>query len=101
MSTESINLLRNYLIALSRPNNGRAEIPRPAVTISREGGAGALSVAALVARQLDIECPGDPPCPWAVFDRSLITKIVADHSLSKSIEEFIPEDFPFPSERRV
>ena len=95
MSTSSVNLLRNYLSALSQPGAQRPAIPRPTVTISRESGAGALSVATLVARQLDLDCPGDPPCSWAVFDRNLVTKILEDHSLSKKIEEFLPEDARF------
>ena len=81
---------------MSDPATRRPETPRPAVTISRESGSGALTVANLVAQQLNRDCPGDPHCPWAVFDRNLVSKILEDHSLSKRIEEFMPEDARFP-----
>jgi hypothetical protein len=81
MSTDSVNRLRNYLSAQAHPVAQRPEIPRPAVTISRESGAGALIVAKLVAQQLDLDCPGDPPRSWTVFDRNLVTKILEDHRI--------------------
>jgi cytidylate kinase len=65
---------------------------RPAITISRQTGAGAVTVANLVAEQLDVDCQGDPPCPWAVFDRNLAQRILEDHQLSAAMERFIPED---------
>jgi Cytidylate kinase-like family len=92
----SVSSLKNYLNALSLPAKRKSETPRPGVTISRESGAGALAVARLVANQLDLDCPGKPPRAWAVFDRNLITQILDDHSLSKKIEEFMPEDARFP-----
>ena len=96
MSTELVGILTNYLGAMSQPNVQLPSSPRPAVTISREAGSGALIVANLIAKQLDRDCPGDPPCPWAVLDRTLVTKILEDHGLSKKIEEFMPEQFRFP-----
>jgi Cytidylate kinase-like family len=96
MSVDSVSPLKNYLSALSLPRKRKSETPRPAVTISRESGAGALAVASLVANRLNLDCPGDVPCAWAVFDRNLITQILDDHSLSKKIEEFMPEDARFP-----
>jgi cytidylate kinase len=96
MSTELVDVLGNYLGAMSQRNVNRASKPRPAITISRETGSGALAVASLIAKQLDEDCPGDPPSPWAIFDRTLVTRILQDHSLSKKIEEFMPEGFRFP-----
>lgn len=63
MPTDAIDLLRKYVDAMSQSAVGRSKIPRPTVTISRESGAGALTVANRVARQLDLDCPGDPPVP--------------------------------------
>jgi hypothetical protein len=96
MVTDSVSVLKHYLDALSHPIAKPQEVSRPAVTISRQSGAGALAVANLVARQLNLECPADPPVPWAVFDRNLVSKILEDHSLSKKIEEFMPEGTRFP-----
>jgi cytidylate kinase len=88
--------LTNYLSALSQPVARRSKLPGPAITISRESGAGASIVADLVAKQLDFDCPGDPPCSWALFDRNLVSRILEDHSLSKKIEQYMPEDARFP-----
>ena len=96
MSGESVDRLRNYIKALSHSAGGPHKMARPAITISRESGAGALNVATLIAQELDLECPGDPPACWAVLDRDLASKILEDHSLSKRIEEFMPEDSRFP-----
>lgn len=96
MRKSSVDIFRRYLSAQSIPAVEKPRIPKPAITISRETGAGAVTVAHLVAQQLDLDCQGDPPCPWAVFDRDLVSKILEDHNLSKEIEEFMPEDTRFP-----
>jgi cytidylate kinase len=96
MPEDQFGVFRKYFTKMSDPATRRSKIPRPAVTISRESGSGALTVANLVAQQLERDCPGDPPCSWAVFDRNLVSKILEDHSLSKRMEEFMPEDTRFP-----
>jgi hypothetical protein len=96
MPADEFGLLGKYLTTMSDASKRKPKVPRPAVTISRQTGAGALNVASLVAQQLDGDCPGDPPCSWAVFDRNLVSKILEDHHLSKRLEEFMPEDTRFP-----
>ena len=89
MRKSSVDLFRRYLSARSLPAAEQPRIPKPAITISRQTGAGAVTVTHLVARQLDLDCQGDPPCPWVVFDRDLVSKILEDHNLSREIEEFM------------
>jgi cytidylate kinase len=96
MRKSSVDVFRRYLSAQSLPAIDGQRIPKPAITISRQTGAGAVTVARLVAQQLDLDCPGEPPCPWVVFDRDLASKILEDHNLAKEIEEFMPEDTKFP-----
>jgi cytidylate kinase len=96
MSAASVSTLKNYLRAVSRPGTRTAETIRPAVTISRESGAGASTVATLAAKRLELECPGNPPRAWVVFDQNLIARTLEDHSLSKKIQEYMPEDARFP-----
>ena len=91
-----VDLLRNYVQALSHSTVQPQKIPRPAITISRESGTLAPAIATLVAQELDVVCPGDPPSPWTVFSRNLASKILEDHSLATRIEEFMPEDVRFP-----
>ena len=65
------------------------------VTVARESGSGASTIVKLVAQRLDHDRPGDPPFPWTVFDRNLVTMILKDHDLSRRIEEYMPEDSRF------
>jgi len=62
---------------------------KPAITISRMTGAGGRTVAGKVAEYLQPRAPA--PCPWTVFDRDLMDKVMEDHHLSKSVAKFIPE----------
>lgn len=95
MRRNSLDVFVRYLSAQA-PQPKAPSIPKPAITISRQTGAGAVTVAHLVAEQLDKECPGEPLCPWAVFDRNLASEILKDHNLSAKIERFMPEDTRFP-----
>jgi hypothetical protein len=94
--SEPVNLLRNYLSALSHSTVQPREMPRPAIAISSECGVEDLAIAGLAAKELDLVCPGHPPHPWTVFSRNLVSKILEEHSLSNRIEEFMPEDVRFP-----
>jgi hypothetical protein len=95
MFTDSVSVLENYLRALSQSASHPRKVLRPAVTVARESGAGALTIAKLVAQRLDHDRLGDPPLPWTVFDRNLVTKILKDHDLARRIEEYMPEDSRF------
>jgi cytidylate kinase len=64
---------------------------RRAVTISRQAGCGALVVAEKLAHYLDAHAPGNT-CPWTVFDRNLIDKVLEDHNLPTCLAKFLPED---------
>jgi cytidylate kinase len=96
MRRSSVDRFRSYLSAHAIEGRNEFRLPRPAVTISRETGAGATKIANAVAQQLDLDCPGEDGCPWAVFDRNLVKKILEDHQLSETMEKFMPEDTPFP-----
>jgi len=96
MRRSSLDIFRRYLRAQMIEEREEFRLPRPAVTISREMGAGAATIANAVAQQLDRDCPDQGGCPWAVFDRNLVKKILEDHQLSATMEKFMPEDTPFP-----
>lgn len=63
---------------------------RPAVTISRQTGSGAMTVATLLADYLQAHAPVD--CPWAVFDKNLVEEVLEEHNLPKELAKFMPED---------
>ena len=92
----SLDVFTPYLSAQTLPTVTVPSVPKPTITISRQAGAGAVTVARLVAEQLDKECPGEPQRPWAVFDRNLAAKILEDHNLSARLEQYMPEDTRFP-----
>ena len=63
----------------------------PAITMSRETGAGAVTLADKLAARLDELLPG---APWTVFDKNLVAKVLEDHNLPQRLEQFMPEDSP-------
>ena len=64
---------------------------RRAVTISRQTGSGAFVVAEMLAHYLQHHSSGDA-CPWTVFDRNLMDKVLEDHNLPTRLAKFLPED---------
>ena len=64
---------------------------RHAVTISRQAGCGALAVAQKLAEYLQSRSPKDA-CPWTVFDRNLMDKVLEDHNLPTRLARLLPED---------
>ena len=85
MNRSSAEVFQRFLRAPSVPAAEGGAVQKPAIAISRQAGADAATVANLVAQQLDPDCPGNPPCPWGVFDRNLVEQILKDHHLSKTI----------------
>lgn len=67
------------------------DVPRRAVTISRQTGSGAHCVAEKLAALLQAHTPKEAG-PWAVFDRNLVEKVVVDHGLPERVARFMPED---------
>jgi hypothetical protein len=96
MSRNSADVFARYLGTAFSPVEKPKMQRRPAIAISRQTGAGALTVANFVAQQLNVDYQGDPPQPWRVFDRNLAQRILEDHQLSASMEPYIPEDAKHP-----
>ncbi len=63
---------------------------RPAITLSRQTGSGAHSVAEKLAAYLSTHCPADSG-QWAVFDKNLVEKILEDHHLPARLAQYMPE----------
>lgn len=71
------------------PLAGAARLPF--VTLSRQAGAGADTVAGLLARQLNAGLPPDAQ-PWTVFDKNLVAKVLEDADLPQEIARQVQED---------
>ncbi|MBU6401442.1 MAG: cytidylate kinase family protein [Verrucomicrobia bacterium] len=65
--------------------------PRPAITISREAGAGGIPVAERLADYLQARMP-TAGRPWTAFDRNLVEKVLEDHHLPAHLASHLPED---------
>lgn len=63
----------------------------PVVTISRQAGAGGVAVAQRLAQYLQ-EHDTRTACPWTVFDKRLVQKMLEDHKLSASVAKFMPDE---------
>lgn len=69
----------------------KAGVARRAVSISRQTGSGAHNVAEKLAARLQALGPKFA-CPWTVFDRNLVEKVLEDHNLPQRLAQFMPED---------
>lgn len=84
--------LNRYLTALvqARPGDAAARPPvRPFLTISRESGAGAVTVGQKVVEILNQQ-PQD--VPWTLFDRSLVDVVLEKHDLPQELSKYLTED---------
>jgi cytidylate kinase len=87
---------RTFINTQMKPAGGavaaaKARVPTRAVTISRQTGSGAHSVAEKLAALLQARSPKGA-CPWTVFDRNLVEKVLDDHNLPQRLAQFMPED---------
>ncbi len=74
-----------------RPGGSRVRAAvRPAITISRLAGSGGRTIASKLAEYLQTHAPVD--CPWTVFDRNLLEKVLEDHHLPKRMADLMPEN---------
>lgn len=62
------------------------------VTISRQTGAGGISVGEKLIEYLtkhDLECS----CPWTLFDKDLLERVIEEHRLPKDLVAFMQEKY--------
>jgi cytidylate kinase len=101
MSVFLLDNFSHYLQAqASRPENDRA-VRALAITISREAGAGAVTVAELVRQRLTAAETAPSLSPWAVFDANLAKQVLKDHQLPPDLARFMAEDARLPVEAIV
>ena len=64
---------------------------RNAITISREMGSGAHTIAEGLVSRLQADAPKGA-APWTVFDRNLVERVLEDHHLPARLAKHMPED---------
>lgn len=93
MTNTLFDTCKGYINAQSSVPPGKAKPVLPAITISREAGAGAVTIGKDLIQHLEKRM-SHPEYPWAIFDRNLVEQILEDHELPKTIKKFMPEDIP-------
>jgi cytidylate kinase len=96
MKKNLLDSFRRYMHAQHAFVEETPRVQLPAITISRQAGAGAITIAQLAVKTLDGLCAGSPKVPWTVFDRNLAEKVLQDHDLPAKLEQFMGEDATFP-----
>ena len=96
MKTVLLDSFRRYIEAQHALAKTRPKSQLPAITISRQTGAGAVTIGHLAAKILDDRSSGDLNVPWAVFEQNLAEKVLQEHNLPTSLERFMHEDATFP-----
>jgi cytidylate kinase len=94
--TKYIEISKSYLycqLKRSEEQKGlsKKQPPLPFVTVSRETGSGGTTIAKMLVDYL-VENDKDADCPWSLFDKNLIQKVLEDNKLQPVIEKLVPEN---------
>jgi cytidylate kinase len=90
MQASLFDSCKGYIQAHADRHTAHKSSPLPSVTISRETGAGAVTIGQKVIDLIQERKKSQ--VPWALFDRNLVERVIEDHQLPKTIKEFMPED---------
>ncbi len=94
MSEKGLEAFRAYMgCQCSCFQNAKREgdgIYQPFVTISRQTGAGGITVGEKLVKFLR-EHDKSASCPWTIFDRNLVKRVIEEHDLPHEVERFMPE----------
>ena len=102
MRESSLQRFNRYLLSQSALPK-KAPLPQqPSITISRQSGAGAITVAEMVAERLNaIAKPSETEAAWTVFNKNLAKETLVEHKLPLELERFMVEDARVPVESIV
>lgn len=95
MNTESsFEKCLTFIGAQLKPGGASARSKQkkePAITISRQTGAGGMPLAERLADYLQSKGPKTQR-PWTVFDKNLVEQVLSDHNLPRELARYMPED---------
>lgn len=92
MSAGLESMVGGYIAAQGRRVERKVRPQLPVVTISRQTGAGAVTIARMLAKRLDKRVKNSKDPPWTVFNRKLVETVLEDHDLPATLKRFMPED---------
>lgn len=91
MRTSPLESFHHYLQAQATVP-GKQREPQPlAITISREAGAGAVTIAGMIAERIRALETSSESRPWTVFDANLAEEVLKDHHLPDKLARFMEE----------
>ena len=91
MKNSSLDEWRAYLLAQARGYRPEVKEMRPAITISRETGAGAITIGQMVTDSFQ-SLEKRASYSWALFDQNIVKAVLEDQHLPEHLEEFIKEE---------
>jgi cytidylate kinase len=102
MRGSPLQAFSSYLSSQAAAQEKAYQPQQPSITISRETGSGAVTIAQMLVEQLNAgsESPGNT-AGWMVFDRNLAKQVLTDHELPQNWERFVVEDARLPVEAIV
>lgn len=95
-ATKSLAAVSGYLGAnITRDDHGlRREISYPAITITRQAGARAITIAnRLIERFQATATPEDSP-QWSLWEREILKQVLRSSNLPEELEKYFPEEPP-------
>jgi cytidylate kinase len=97
-SSSLLSAFGHYLQGETALSERRQAHPEPSIVISRETGAGALTVAELLEKKLSHDGRDGI---WTIFDRNLAQEILTEPNLSPEVAKWLAEDTGLPVENVI
>jgi len=102
MRISSLEAFGRYLQSRAAVQEKVEEPRQPSITISREAGSGAVTIAQMLVKRLNATSKSsDNRTSWTVFDSNLAKQVLVDHKLPARLERFMVEDARLPVETIV
>lgn len=102
MRVSPLKAFSGYLSSQAAALEKAQEPQQPSITISREAGSGAVTIAQMLVERLNAATkPPKESSGWTVFDRNLAKQVLVDHELPQNLERFVVEDARLPVESIV
>jgi cytidylate kinase len=90
-ATSFFSYINHQPPAAAYPTWSKPEEVRRTVTLSRQAGCGAQEIAGKLAARLQAHS-SHAGCPWTIFDRALMDKVLVDPRLPKYLDTYLPPD---------
>jgi cytidylate kinase len=97
-SSSLLSAFGHYLQGETALSGRQQAHPDPSIVITRETGAGALTVAELLEEKLSHDGRDGK---WTIFDRNLAQEILTEKNLSPELEKWLAEDTGLPVENII